>query len=321
MKANLLLALSFLVVVLLVLLAAELIVRLAFPSINFQGTDHRLIRERMFGKTFGWNPDATGTVFGREVSIGHDGFRIHGGPAESDTTIFLMGDSVIFGVGVEAESTFAGILQQSRPMMRVVNTGCVGYGVAHYRDVLRSLTASDHTVRQVFIFYSLNDLYPVQSLGVEFNPFFRFFRTSSKLYLLLKNLLFDRSKTYFDYDFSYYRNDAPEFANAMETLISTVKETETRGIPCTVVLLPYEYQLRTGSDSLLLPQKVIKTSLEERGVHVLDMFPRFAGAAGSSRDYYLYGDHMHLSNHGHRVVARALQGSQFMTYRPVSSGG
>jgi len=307
MKANLLLALSSLVVVLLVLLVAELIVRLAFPSINFQGTDHRLIRERMFGETFGWNPDATGTVFGREVAIGHDGFRIHAGPAESDTTLLLIGDSVTFGVGVEAESTFAGILQQSRPTLHVVNAGCVGYGVTHYRDVLRSLTGSDQAIRQVFIFYTLNDLYPVQSLGVESNPLFRFFRTNSKLYLLLKNLLFDRSKTYFDYDFGYYRNEAPEVARAMETLTSAVKETEARGIPCAVVILPYEYQLRMRSDSLLFPQHVVKMHLEQHGVQVVDMFPRFAAQTGSSRDFYLYGDHMHLSSRGHRIVAHLLQ--------------
>lgn len=307
MKGNFLLAFSSLVVILLVLLVAEFLVRLVFPSINFQGTDHRLIRERMFGETFGWNPDATGVVFGQEVTIGHDGFRMQGGPAESDTTLLLIGDSVTFGVGVDADSTFAGILQRTRPGVRVINTGCVGYGVTHYRDVLRALIPSDHTIRQVFIFYSLNDFYPARSLGVESNPFFRFFRTNSKLYLLLKNLLFDRSKTYFDYDFSYYRNEAPEVARAMESLTSTVKETEAQGIPCAVLLLPYEYQLRTRSDSLLFPQHVVKTHLEQRGVHVADIFPRFAGETGSSGDFYLFGDHMHLSSRGHGVVARLLQ--------------
>ncbi len=305
-RSKLLLSLYSFLFVVIILLLAEFIVRLFFPGINFQGTERHLVREHAFGSTFGWQPDATGVSFGTEVRINHEGFRDIGAPATADSTLLLIGDSVLFGVGVEAESTFAGRVQHAHPQWRVINTGAVGYSVHEYADVATTVLRHDPTIRRVLICYSLNDFYGTEPLAVGSNEYLAFFRNYSKLYLWLKNILFDRSKTYFEYDFGYYERGTSEATRAMTELVELVKSIEQSGLPVTVVLIPYEYQVRMKTTSLLLPQEMIRSAMKQNGIPVIDLFDQFAGSGVASRELFLYGDHMHLSSRGHAVVAATL---------------
>jgi lysophospholipase L1-like esterase len=129
-------------------------------------------------------------------------------------------------------------------------------------------------------------------------------REHSKLYLLLKNLFFDRSETYFLHDYAHYRS--PEVAATLTLLDSVVTRAQSGGITCSVLLLPYEYQLRTRDERYLLPQQIVTAFCRDRNIAVMDAYPAFAKDGGPSTAYFLYGDHMHLSARGHRIVFRLL---------------
>lgn len=311
MKQKLLLSLFTLITFSVLLLIAEFAVRFFAPNINFQGTDQRLVRENAFGQSHGWQPDATGTSFGKMAHINGEGFRDLGGPSTADSSILLIGDSVTFGVGVDSDSTFAGMIQQMMPSVRVINSAAVGYSVQNYRDVLSTILERDSTIRRVVIFYSLNDFYGEGPFQVQAWSTASFFRNNSKLYLWLKNLLFDRSKIYYQFDFQNYYNyrfsKGAEVRQTMETLVELVQKVEKKGLTCTVVLIPYEYQIRTKQEHNTLPQAVVASYLSEHNTHCIDTYSAFANEDIPSSEFFLYGDHMHLSTRGHRAVLKYLK--------------
>ena len=87
---------------------------------------------RQYGLAPGW----TGVFAGASVRINQLGLRGTEIPPTKNTDeyrILILGDSVAFGQGVEAQETFAGLLEQSiqeaRPnlMIKVINAGVPGY--------------------------------------------------------------------------------------------------------------------------------------------------------------------------------------------------
>jgi lysophospholipase L1-like esterase len=69
-----------------------------------------------------------------------------------------------------------------------------------------------------------------------------------------------------------------------------------------VYLLPYEYQLRKGIKN---PQQLFSEALKSHNIPVNDLAPAFA-KQGNIKSLYLYGDGIHFSEKGHRVVAEFL---------------
>jgi lysophospholipase L1-like esterase len=289
----------------LLLLLLELGVRLAFPGIGAQGTDRALVREQAFGAAHGWVPGATGTVFGQDVTIGPDGFRDHHPPAEADSVLLLFGDSVTFGVGVPAESTFAGRLQRRFPRLRVMNTAAIGYTVRDYRAVAGTLLPHTPRIARAVVVFCLNDFSTDRPLEVRAIPALAFLRSYSRLYIVLKHLLADRSRVYFLHDLGFYTGAAPEARTALADLRALVELLAARGIPVTVMIPPYEYQLRAPQPGHFTPQQMAAGALRDAPCSVADLAPLFLGDPNPA-GLFLYGDHMHLSSRGHALAAAAL---------------
>jgi hypothetical protein len=99
--------------------------------INFLGISRGLFVAHAFGDSYGNTADFRGEAFGAAVQIDHSGFRIDPTfrePGSGDAALIL-GDSVSFGVGVEASQTAASLLQRAnagRP--RFYNSSVIGYG-------------------------------------------------------------------------------------------------------------------------------------------------------------------------------------------------
>src|SRR5207249_4988681 len=118
LKANLLVLLATLLFIGVMFCGVELGVRMLMPNVTSQDVDHRLFREHAFGATHGWEPNRTGTCFGRTVHIDSDGFLDVPHPAKAPVSWLLLGDSVCFGLGVDPDSIFATRLQQQLPEVR-----------------------------------------------------------------------------------------------------------------------------------------------------------------------------------------------------------
>lgn len=301
------------------LLLLEAATRFLKPDINFQDTERELLREKAFGGTYGWKPNAEGICFGKRVFIDSSGFRKMTAPEAFTESWVVLGDSVAFGVGVDTEDTYVQLLQNNFPSRKVLNTAVIGYNIRNYRDVLYHLMSDRSTapnLKRVLLFLCLNDIDPGRMLEKDLEggifqsdkaqKLLSFLRRHSKLYILLKDAVSDRSKHYFLHDAQFYADGNEDFTSAMSVLDEMNTTLRARGIDFTVVVLPYEYQLRTGESQYLLPQKRLAAYFNEKGIAHIDAYDYFR-QTGRVKEYYLYADFGHFSKQGHQMVFNLLK--------------
>ena len=82
-------------------------VRFLKPEIGPQNLDRRLFDPYKYGQTYGYKPLAKGEEFGALFITDENGFRTKSRSLQHNASgqIFVLGDSVSVGVGVEAEQT------------------------------------------------------------------------------------------------------------------------------------------------------------------------------------------------------------------------
>jgi len=235
----------------------------------------------------------------------------------------LLGDSVTFGVGVPEQKTFAGLFRTAHADVTVYNSGVVGYSIGDYRRVTGEFLPAHPDVKQVYLFYCLNDFHlessadqkpagngsftrelkqTVASLFVNMNEFLG---PRSKLYVYLTGMTIDPSRRYFEWDLSIMTVPDETFRQTLDPIVEIGRIASERNIGFTVFLNPYEKQIRDGKNGNFWPQDRIGAYLREKGVRVVDTRDKFVGLDHSS-DAFLFADPMHLNETGHRLVFSAL---------------
>jgi len=135
----------------------------AFPHLNVYVPDAELGVRLMPGATqnvaFGGNPIT-------HVRINDDGFRGGALPAPGKDDVLVVGDSQVFGLGVEEDETFSARLGLAigRPVM---NGGIPTYGPAEYRAVIAEQLARRHPKTVVVTINLVNDLFEAQHPNKE----------------------------------------------------------------------------------------------------------------------------------------------------------
>lgn len=82
-------------------------------------------------------------------------------PDPEGKKIAVIGDSFVFGQGVEDCQDFVSLLNQALPQYRFVNFGIIGAGIPEYQEVARDLV--DESFSGVIILFYGNDLSPTVS--------------------------------------------------------------------------------------------------------------------------------------------------------------
>jgi hypothetical protein len=317
-----LLAICPLVLILILVCAGELYCR-CFTQINFLGINRGLFVAHAFGDSYGNAPDFRGEAFGVEVQIDHNGFRID--PAfrepESGDAALILGDSVSFGVGVEASKTAAGLLQRANAgRLRFYNSSVIGYGLQDYSNVVRAFVPSHSDIKYALLFYCLNDIYDtnaeeiiqeVNGEGTAPNPFSSprafalasnaFLRSRSKLYLFVKTALTDPAGRYFKEDLAEYQRRLADMDATLRPLRDIAEELAARHVAFEVFVMPYEAQVRNKENTSFLPQTVVDDFLHKNGIAYFDPSAAFIQSGVPAARLYLYGDPMHLSAKGNRL--------------------
>jgi len=130
----------------------------AFPHLNVYVPDPELGVRLMPGASeevaFGGNPVT-------HVRINREGYRGGELPAPGDDDVLVVGDSQVFGLGVEEDQTFSAVLAGAlgRPVM---NGGVPTYGPAEYRAVITEQLARRHPKTVVVAINLVNDLFEIQ---------------------------------------------------------------------------------------------------------------------------------------------------------------
>jgi hypothetical protein len=144
------------------LAAAEIVFRVrdggAFPHLNVYVADPALgVRLAPGGEqkiSFGGNPIT-------HVRINRDGFRGGEPPAPGPDEVLVVGDSQVFGLGVEEDEAFSAGL--ARALHRtVINAGVPTYGPDEYRQVIAEQLAGRHPRTVVLTINLVNDLFEAQ---------------------------------------------------------------------------------------------------------------------------------------------------------------
>lgn len=312
------------ILVLVLLGAGELFCRL-FLDINLRKTSREFVTISDRGFVTGNEPNAEGISFGVPVFSDENGFRIPSGFTyqAADDGILLVGDSVTFGVGVPEESTFAGRLRTALPETRIYNSGVIGFAIPDYVRTVEKAVSEKKDIKNVYLFYCLNDF---QSADVYTKPrdtdpstwksvkravsngfiwVNEFFGPRSKLYVFLTGMTIDPSRQYYSSDIRNMDVDDARFNEVMRPLVEIGRGLEQRGIGYSIVLNPYEVQLRRSFSDGFEPQERVRRYLNANGIRTLDTRERFQKLADPSQAF-LFADPMHLSSAGHELVYETL---------------
>ena len=321
MGKNLKLILVSLLLVAAMMLALELFIKVAFPQINLSGTSSSLLKDSVYFKSPGLMPNSSGTSNGVKKEVDQKGFWKYNtikNPKVVKNKWLFLGDSATMGIGVENDSTFAGILNNELDSVQILNNSLIGYSGYDYLDVIKKIFehgSNRFNVKKIVIFWCLNDVYdfyPTSNSPDFSNRGFignisTFLSMHSKTWHLLKELFSDRQKDYFLYDNQFYKS-ANKLFNSAVSNIAQCSETAARlGILFDVVILPYEFQIRNfNRKELFLPQQLLMNELNNKHINCFDVSKYLGPFAHDSKSLYLFGDGIHFSKTGHRVIAKIL---------------
>ena len=313
-------------------------VRWLYPEIPPQHSDRRLFDPHKYGRTYGYKALATGEEMGALVMTDEHGFRASSRSRQSHTSehVFVLGDSVSVGNGVEAEQTYSFLLEEKLGK-KVLNASVTGYGIVDYVEVLGHI-ADNFKPQLVIIGICLNDVSPTSQASIvaiarnreadgEVAPeerrypnmlvrtlryindnyfnFHTFLGLHSRTYVLLKSLATDSARDHFLADEFYYHD--PKTIEFLSSQFTTLKRLLTDEKPLVLVIFPYEYQLRAGSLEVLEPQKIIKEAGDRAGVTIYDLYDELKEYLQANRlpskAIYLFNDPLHFNSVGHHAIA------------------
>lgn len=303
-----------------IILFLECLVRISIgKKINYQGSSSNLLKDSVYFDSYGLTPGITGYSHGAKITVNSSGLR--GDEVVFDkkkNNILLIGDSVLMGIGVHDSCTISSylinIIRDSN--YQILNTGVIGYSLYDYLNVLR-IWINKLELKNVFLFYCLNDVYRVDKTDQKvitinkhrnyplIEKTLNFFRRYSKLYLYMKNILFQRDKGYYLYDYRIYKEDKERIRKGMAIIqkiqtICNANETDFH-----LILLPYRHQYNDTSSDSWLPQNTINKYLSVNEINIIDLKYIFQNEKDIS-NYYLYGDPMHFSTLGTLKIAQAI---------------
>ena len=293
----------------------EVLTRLIFPEIKPQGTEKELLAANKYYNSAGFKPNSRGYSNGELIIVDEYGFRKCSLPVDTTKKSWLIiGDSVTMGIGVEADSTFAGILQHDVDSLNILNPSLIGYSMPDYLNVVRALIGDEVLrlrIERVTIFYTLNDVYtdvqdietPGGNLRYLFGDLLRFLRNNSRLYLLLKKYFTDRPESYYKFDESFYTPSSKQLEHIIQMLAKAAGICASKKIEFDIVLLPYEFQLRKNYTVEESPQSLMKKLLEPYGITLYDPLDFLIRGEFEPEMLYLFGDGIHFSKFGHRLLA------------------
>ena len=299
------------------LFVIELGVRVLVPEISSTGTDSILFVDRQTTPQRILRPQAKGKSHGVEFMVDDDGFwRYSGNQPSNHDALLLLGDSVTMGIGVQPDSTLGGRLAE-RLQKNVLNPSIIGYNSVDYRSILVGL-GSDSTglpttpsVSHVILVWCLNDVYssinmlqsrpPGTGRPDMVNRILLWSQRNLRTYQWIKSIALDRAATYYEYDAQFYQTGSAEFEDALSNIVASAETLENAKIGFTVVLAPYEYQIRK---KVTQPQDDFAFRLSENGINVLNPLPYLLDSGIRSSELFLYGDGIHYSSRGHQVMAQ-----------------
>ena len=264
------------------------------------------------------------TVFGKKVHLDEYGYRVPNKDFKYDNRkekIIFIGDSVLFGSGVNEKNTFLSKLRNYNKKKDYINAGIVGNDLS---ENIISINKNKKLFEKgdFLIVYTLDDILEfnkknnnikiknekvslIQKLkkNIIFNKINGILRSKSYTYLWLKGHLTKPSERYFFESYNYYNEkDKLKLLKNEFSKIKKIKDTKIK-----ILILPYEYQVRYNcKENLMNPQNEIEKILMELKITYIDLSNEFCNFE-NPKQLYLNFDPVHLSIIGHELVFNNLK--------------
>jgi len=267
------------------------------------------------------------TVFGKKVFLDQYGYRVPNikfSYKENAKKIIFIGDSVLFGSGVNEEETFVGKLREDNINYSYINAAIIGNDISeNLNDIKKNYNLFNSN--SFIVILTLDDINNKNLIttdnednnesknlieNLKSNFFFHkinlFLRTKSYTYLWIKGVTTNPSKRYFFESFNSYQDE--EKINFLIKKTEEIKEFATlKSTNIKFIIIPYEYQTkRKCSSNLLLPQKKIEEFLKNKKIDFINLTNSFCNH-DSPKELYLNFDPVHLSVKGHDLVFRLIK--------------
>jgi len=302
----------------------ELGARLFHLSDLMGAEEHLWIKKIKQNEYHALKPNSEGKIFTKKIYTDKFGYRVPNlnyKYVDEKESIFFIGDSTTFGNGVIEKNTFAGKIRTELVKYNIINSSVPGYNLPHYLYELNEIDKFKN-ISKAFYIYTLNDLSKIsqeQEVNIEhakidklrkiniLNQINNFFRNKSYFYMWFKGTLTDPAARHFQYDYNAYKVKS-NLIFLKSSLIKIRNYFLQKGIKFQVIILPYEYQTRTGncSSKFLKPQDVLVKVLDKLKINYSNYTNAFCDHPKSKALFYKF-DPMHLSIKGHDFVYKLLK--------------
>ncbi len=318
-------------IVAIIIITLELIVRF-FNIVGLQGYEKNAFYSEN-GITLS-KPNNSFKVFGIKSQTDINGFRI---PVDNyvyndkKNSILILGDSVVYGVGVKEKDSFIGLSRNNFKKKNLYNSAIFGYNIESYLYILKkNYKKFNNEIDKVIIFLGLNDIVAHQGVvfkkksinSIENDNFKKnifkntftlklnvYLRERSALFVLLKGLLTNPVERHFDYLNILYDGEKNliEFKNNVREISDFMKKNNLK---YNYILLPYAHQIINNCEKELLePQEIINKIFSEENLLLKDYTSEFCKIS-NKKDLFLKYDPVHLSKYGHKHVSDLLIADQ-----------
>ncbi len=302
----------------LLILFTEFTVR-AFKLSQLQGVDRNLFN--LDSETVLNQRNTEAMIFGIKAYTDKNGFRI---PSKDfkykySSSILVLGDSVSFGVGVDENKTFIGILR-NKTNSNIYNASVAGHNIIDYSFLIKDYQETFKDISRVMVFICLNDAH--FSKGVIKNnelqekqslePFYIkilkkvniYLRNKSALFVLLKSKFTKSDERHFNLLSAYY-NDQNILKKYKNTIFEMQNFSKLKKIKVDYFVLPYSYQIKENcNEDLMHPQKKINEIFFDLKINIHDLTNEFC--QNKEKKLFLNYDPVHLSEKGHQFVSNLL---------------
>ena len=273
-------------------------------------------------------PNKVFTVFGKKSKTDENGFVVPLNNFSYDMSkkfYLILGDSVTYGVGVEEEDSFVGILRKKNK--NLLNTAISGHNLESYLYILKKNNAKfKNNIEKIVIFLCLNDAVSHQGVVLKeklnksnskenfFENYVKndlvlraniFLRERSYLYVYIKSIFSNPIERHYNYMNKLYDNEE-NLIKFKNNLIQINKFSKKNNLKLNFVLLPYAHQIRNNCEKKFIkPQNEINKMFNSLNLNLNDYTNRFCEKFNKN-DLFLSYDPVHLSKYGHKYVSELL---------------
>ena len=306
-----------LITISLLIILSELTVRILKIS-QVQGVERNLFN--LEGEIVLNQSNTEAVIFGKKAYIDKYGFRVpkKNYDYEYNTSLLILGDSVSFGVGIQENKTFPGILRK-KLKTNIYNASVAGHNLSDYSILIKDYHNNFDDISRIFVFICLNDVHFSKGIvkNIEFeekkNELFYvkilrkvnvYLRNKSALFVFLKSKFTKSDERHFNLLDDYYKD--PNILKKYKDIIYNINSFSiSENLKVNYVMLPYSFQIKNNCNSeVLLPQKKIKKIFSDLNIEIYDLTNKFCEE--SEKKLFLNYDPVHLSEDGHKLVSESI---------------